>query len=601
MMKISNFLPKTLFTIFCIVIGGAVHAQCPGPAPCTYNGPSNTDFERINSITAPATVECGVPFDIDVVIGQNAFVGDEQYVTVFADYDCDGVFDTSDNDFAVVTVPGQDLPLTVTFPGSALGVCNATVNFRAVLVFDSPVNDPCSENGLYGDFQDFTVTFEDTTPPSFTAPANQDLDCSSTAPTAPPEPPVTEFCDTSVPPTAPLTNTQISGDEDTGFTAVFTYGPVTDQCGNTAPAQTTTITTASCACPVTPDFIAPPSACSSGTINWSVGATCDVPGFPNEVVDFYTYAPGGVPGEAPPGYENSVDNMTPSFNLAANNPELSFIGFDFDCDNPPSITAVTNNTCSPVTITYIAAVYDHGANQYVGNCQVLRYDVVIYPAPLTVVETADGSNCGTPMVELRAANGDVCSSYSGIGTNGGGGSCVADSDALDYDFSNDPALTALAAAPAACQPTGLSGTIQCMDCCTPAATCNLGDINIEACEVPAPFTDPADVFTGIEACGATITMTVSDVGDTNVCGDGDGADFVRTYTLLYDGVVFTTCDQDVVVEDNTAPIFDPVCVLDPTFLTSGGNVCPADATISLAAGDQISVFEFRDACDRQVV
>ena len=70
--------------------------------------------------------------------------------------------------------------------------------------------------------------------------------------------------------------------------------------------------------------------------------------------------------------------------------------------------------------------------------------------------------------------------------------------------------------------------------CTQTATCNLSDINEVACTIPVAFTDPNDVFSGIESCSEVVTMTNADVGDTDMCGDGDGADFTRTYSLLFD-------------------------------------------------------------------
>ncbi|MBO6655133.1 GEVED domain-containing protein, partial [Psychroserpens sp.] len=92
--------------------------------------------------------------------------------------------------------------------------------------------------------------------------------------------------------------------------------------------------------------------------------------------------------------------------------------------------------------------------------------------------------------------------------------------------------------------------------CTQTATCNLQDINTEDCDIPDAFTDPADVFSGIEACGAVVTMDHTDVGDTDVCGDGTGASFVRTYTLYFDGQAFETCEQNITITDTTAPTFD---------------------------------------------
>ncbi|WP_026211535.1 T9SS type A sorting domain-containing protein [Lewinella cohaerens] len=104
-----------------------------------------------------------------------------------------------------------------------------------------------------------------------------------------------------------------------------------------------------------------------------------------------------------------------------------------------------------------------------------------------------------------------------------------------------------------------------LSCCTPAATCqNLPDIDEEGCDIPTGFTDYNDVFSNVESCGATITMDFVDNGDAEVCGgfgnggptgpfDNDGADFVRTYTLYFDGVPFATCPQNIIIEDVTPP------------------------------------------------
>ena len=93
-----------------------------------------------------------------------------------------------------------------------------------------------------------------------------------------------------------------------------------------------------------------------------------------------------------------------------------------------------------------------------------------------------------------------------------------------------------------------------LTCCEPSAECNLSALDLEGCSIPAPFTDFNDVFTNVEACGGTLTMDYMDNGDLVICGDGDGADFTRTYTLYREGVPFATCDQAITVEDNNGPV-----------------------------------------------
>ncbi len=97
--------------------------------------------------------------------------------------------------------------------------------------------------------------------------------------------------------------------------------------------------------------------------------------------------------------------------------------------------------------------------------------------------------------------------------------------------------------------------------CTLAATCDLTEIEIKGCDIPDALTSPDDVFLDIESCGATVTMSSSDDGDTDICGDGDGASFTRTYTLFFDDVEFTTCEQFITVNDNTPPTIN--CPVDP--------------------------------------
>ena len=92
-------------------------------------------------------------------------------------------------------------------------------------------------------------------------------------------------------------------------------------------------------------------------------------------------------------------------------------------------------------------------------------------------------------------------------------------------------------------------------CTEAAAICNLNDIDEEGCTIPTAFTDPADVFTGIEACESTVTMTFGDSGDIDICGDGDGANFIRTYVLMFNDVPFMYCEQSIKINDTEAPSF----------------------------------------------
>ncbi len=236
-----------------------------------------------------------------------------------------------------------------------------------------------------------------------------------------------------------------------------------------------------CACPSvcisTADFSTPTEVCSAGAISFTAGPTCanlDGPAGQNQVVDLFAYAPGGVPGEAAAGYESTIDVSAPTETAGstANDPEgiedkdpnLVPVAFDATCAAPPSTTAIANQTCAPIVVTYFMVVFDYTLDsdgdtnaEYRPDCSIQRYDVTVYPAPLTVAVTDDGSSCGTPMVELRDAAGNVCSTMAGP-------ACAANGDVFNYDFSADAVITALAGAPAACIPANLTGTITCAAC-----------------------------------------------------------------------------------------------------------------------------------------
>jgi len=212
-------------------------------------------------------------------------------------------------------------------------------------------------------------------------------------------------------------------------------------------------------------------------------------------LDWYVYAPAGVPSEAPVGYvpAPTVDN-----NFPISNPDL--IGGDdglggtwngticADLTLGATLT-VDNPTCAPITVTYFALVWDRNLNtdgdsnsgEYGSSpCNDLRFDVVVYPQTLSVVTTDDGTTCGTPTVVLQNGAGTACATQSGIGTGAAAaGACANNGDTLNWDFSADAAITALATAPATCAvPATLTGTVTCAACAA-ACTPNNGTISID--------------------------------------------------------------------------------------------------------------------------
>jgi hypothetical protein len=88
------------------------------------------------------------------------------------------------------------------------------------------------------------------------------------------------------------------------------------------------------------------------------------------------------------------------------------------------------------------------------------------------------------------------------------------------------------------------------------ATCGVGTISIDVTSV------------NCSQAGQAVTVTLS-------AGSGNAV---------------PTCTTNVTVIDNVAPVFDLICQLDQTYTTEDGDVCPADAVLSLNEGDELDVF-----------
>lgn len=244
-------------------------------------------------------------------------------------------------------------------------------------------------------------------------------------------------------------------------------------------------------------------------------ATC-MEGPNNELdLDWYMYAPGGVPSMAPANYDplaaaGGVDNTFPMTNtdMLGGSDGLGGTWNGIICADLTVSAAltVTNNTCAPIVVTYFAMPWDRALdtdmdgtlgeynNVNPNACPITRYEVTIYPAPMSVVVTDDGATCGTPTVELQDAAGNTCETLTGA-------ACVMDGDEFTYNFDMTPTVLALGAAPAACAlPPTLTGTITCAGCVTPPA---------EGCEAEANITpictdEPVSFPAGVDETDASI-------------------------------------------------------------------------------------------------
>lgn len=149
-----------IFWVLLSVFTG-LNAQCPGPAACAP-GTFNPAYEQIDPSSIVGAVFCSGQtrtFTISVGAGttNEAATGDVEFVTLFFDFDCDGIFEYSVNDSCSYLNPGGcDVDLAVEAPTV---LSPTTYNARAHLVYNTATTDPCANlPGGWGDIIDFTIT-----------------------------------------------------------------------------------------------------------------------------------------------------------------------------------------------------------------------------------------------------------------------------------------------------------------------------------------------------------------------------------------------------------------------------------------------------------
>jgi len=144
-----------------------------------------------------------------------------------------------------------------------------------------------------------------------------------------------------------------------------------------------------------------------------------------------------------------------------------------DPNNPSAVTTATtnftgatfpvNNTCAiqvynlyAIADDFPAGGYGNGSDATADDCFPFQVtQITIYPS-FTVTTDGDGT-CGTLTAVLEATDGTDCETATAV-------SCVADWDALNYDFSASATVTNLGAPPASCALPTLSGTLTCSGC-----------------------------------------------------------------------------------------------------------------------------------------
>ncbi|RZW50535.1 MAG: hypothetical protein EX263_07595, partial [Flavobacteriaceae bacterium] len=197
-----------------------------------------------------------------------------------------------------------------------------------------------------------------------------------------------------------------------------------------------------------------------------------------------------------------------------------YVGYDANANNAGGLSStvcLTNSGSTNVTTGTISLTYNQGT----------AYSIQIF----------ETNNSSPPTPVTPSASCDHPDPFPGDPNNGNADECVAD----------------------------VNG--EAPICCEFGATCNLDPTLqiIEGCDstvLPAPFTDPIDVFSNIgpNPCGDLILIH-SDSPSGSLCPEG--LTVQRTYTLFDDlnnnqildqGEEFETCLQNFRIQDTTAPL-----------------------------------------------
>lgn len=157
--NLKKVCPFSLLIFFYFFNCTNSYSQCPGPNPCTP-GSFNPAYEQINPASIAGSIFCSGQtrtFTINVGPGTTtqAATGDLEFITLFFDFDCDGVYEYSVNNSCSYNNPGGcNVDLSVTAPTVT---APTTFNGRAHLVYNTPTTNPCSSL-TWGDIEDFTIT-----------------------------------------------------------------------------------------------------------------------------------------------------------------------------------------------------------------------------------------------------------------------------------------------------------------------------------------------------------------------------------------------------------------------------------------------------------
>ncbi|MEO0727622.1 MAG: hypothetical protein AAFZ63_23975 [Bacteroidota bacterium] len=216
----------------------------------------------------------------------------------------------------------------------------------------------------------------------------------------------------------------------------------------------------------------------------------------------------------------------------------------------------------------------------------------ISPDLLILRSTIEESNPTPPTVGCPADRTITCLDSTAPSANGmatGDDDCGDEVDISFMDNSvagcgNTEVITRTWTVTNGCGLTTSCEQIITVESVTPTIACP-ADLTIDC----GASSDPSNtgMAAGQDLCGGTVDITSTDVFVAG-CSAATGI-ITRTWTVTNECGLSTSCDQVITIVDNTAPVFDLSCQIDAIFTTENGNVCPADATISLSEGDELTV------------
>ncbi|CAM1342893.1 GEVED domain-containing protein [Tenacibaculum amylolyticum] len=178
MLQILKPLTKNSFykSLFVLLLFSTIttYAQCPGTGHCGI-GTFDNRYEQVDASNIAGAVFCSGEtrnVTLNVIPGTTleAFDGDVEHVTLFFDFNCDGVYESLVTNSCTYSraAGGCNINLSVTVPAVT---ATTTYNGRVHLDFNGATTDPCANVG-FGEIENFTITVEPA-PAITTQPTNQ--------------------------------------------------------------------------------------------------------------------------------------------------------------------------------------------------------------------------------------------------------------------------------------------------------------------------------------------------------------------------------------------------------------------------------------------